>query len=207
ANPAILEWPAAGPVAEGLRRINLVEPTGIDALDFVQRAANDTLRLARTIGEAVRDEKSAAEDGPFELSQSLKLLARMIAAGVPRGVFSWRPGGFATPAAQANRHAALLQELSQALAAFRKDLKARGHLDRTLVMTFSEFGRRVAENKSSGTDHGTANVMFLLGGAIKPGLYGGYPHLANLDESGGPIPKGDFPSVVSGGLRPMVRGG
>jgi uncharacterized protein (DUF1501 family) len=121
----------------------------------------------------------------------------MIAAEVPTRVFYVTLSGFDTHAAQANRHAALLQELSQALAAFHKDLKARGHLDRTLVMTFSEFGRRVAENKSAGTDHGTANVMFLMGGATKAGLYGDRPDLSSLDESGDLVHKVDFRSVYA----------
>ena len=197
ANPAILDWPTRGPLAEGLARINRVEPTGIDALDFVQRTANDTLRLSKTIGAAVRETKGAAEYGPFELSQSLKLVAQMIAAEIPTRVFYVTLGGFDTHAAQANRHAALLQELSQALAAFHKDLKARGHLDRTLVMTFSEFGRRVAENKSAGTDHGTANTMFLMGGTVKAGLHGDRPDLSSLDESGDLVHKLDFRSVYA----------
>jgi uncharacterized protein (DUF1501 family) len=197
ANPAILDWPDRGPIAKGLGRINRVEPTGIDALDFVQRTANDTLRLSKTIGDAVRETKAAAEYGPFGLSQSLKLVAQMIAAEVPTRVFYVTLGGFDTHAAQANRHAALLQELSQALAAFHKDLKARGHLERALVMTFSEFGRRVAENRSAGTDHGTANTMFLMGGTIKAGLHGDRPDLSSLDESGDLVHKLDFRSVYA----------
>jgi uncharacterized protein (DUF1501 family) len=64
-------------------------------------------------------------------------------------------------------------------------------------MTFSEFGRRVAENKSAGTDHGTANVMFLMGGATKAGLYGDRPDLSSLDESGDLVHKVDFRSVYA----------
>ncbi len=197
ANPAILDWPAPEPVARGLDQVNQVSPTGIDAFDFVQRTANETLRLSRSIREAVRDTKGAGDYGPFEFSQSLKLVAQMIAAEIPTRVFYVSLGGFDTHAAQANRHAALLQELSQGLAAFHADLKARGHLDRTLVMTFSEFGRRVAENKSSGTDHGTANVMFLLGGGIRPGLHGARPDLSALDESGDLVHRVDFRSIYA----------
>jgi uncharacterized protein (DUF1501 family) len=193
ANPAILDWPSA----DGLARLNRVEPTGIEALDFVQRTANHTLRLSRSIGAATRETKSAAGYGPFELTQSLRLVAQMIAAEVPTRVFYVTLGGFDTHAAQANRHAALLQELSQAFAAFHDDLKARGHLDRTLVMTFSEFGRRVAENRSAGTDHGTANVMFLMGGSARPGLHGDRPDLSKLDESGDLVHKVDFRSIYA----------
>ena len=140
---------------------------------------------------------SAVTYPPFEFSQSLKTVAQWIAAGLPTRVYYVTLTGFDTHASQFNRHAALLQELSQGLATFHRDLKARGHLDRTLVMTFSEFGRRVAENKSAGTDHGTANIMFLTGGGIAPGLHGSRPDLCRLDDSGDLAHKVDFRSVYA----------
>lgn len=197
ANPAILDWPARGPVADGLAKLNQVEPTGIEAFDYVQRTANETLGLSKRLREALRDTKAPVSYAPFEFSQSLKLVAQMIAAEVPTRVYYVSLTGFDTHAAQANRHAALLQELSQGLATFHRDLKARGHLDRTLVMTFSEFGRRVAENRSAGTDHGTANVMVLTGGGIAPGLHGERPDLKSLDESNDLVYKTDFRSVYA----------
>jgi uncharacterized protein (DUF1501 family) len=201
ANPAILDWPAAGPQSRAMERINCVEPTGIAALDFVQRTANDTLALSKRVRDAVHDTKSPVTYPPFEFSQSLKLVAQMIAAELPTRVYYVSLTGFDTHAAQRNRHAALLQELSQGLATFHRDLKARGQLDRTLVLTFSEFGRRVAENKSAGTDHGTANVMFLAGGPIRAGLHGGRPDLGVLDDSGDLVHKVDFRSVFAAVLR------
>ena len=74
----------------------------------------------------------------------------------------------------------LMQQLSGAVAAFFKDLSARGHKDRLLVMTFSEFGRRAKENGSKGTDHGSAAPMFLIGGKVKPGLVGAHPSLEKI---------------------------
>ena len=69
------------------------------------------------------------------------------------------------------------------MAAFIKDLKANQHLDDTLIMTFSEFGRRVSQNASGGTDHGTANNLFLFGGKLnKPGFYNQSPNLKDLDN-------------------------
>ena len=78
--------------------------------------------------------------------------------------------------------ARLLGELSAALAAFLDDLTHAGLAERVLVMTFSEFGRRVAENASAGTDHGTAAPMFLAGGGVKGGLFGQTPRLLDLDD-------------------------
>ena len=195
-----LDWPAAG-LSHAMERINRVEPTGIEVLDFVQRAANDALALSKRVKEAIRDTKSPVTYPPFEFSQSLKLVAQMIAAELPARVYYLSLTGFDTHAAQRNRHAALLQELSQGLATFHRDLKARGQLDRTLVLTFSEFGRRVAENKSGGTDHGTANVMFLSGGPIRAGLHGARPDLAALDDSGDLVHQVDFRSVYAAVLR------
>ena len=205
ANPSLLEVPATGALARGLEKINEVEPTGIDALDFIQRTGNETHGLARRLKAVVRDIKPAVDYPPFALCQSLRLVAQMIVAEVPTRVYYVTLGGFDTHAAQLNRQAGLLQELSQALRLFRKDLEVQGHLDRVLLLTFSEFGRRAAENKQLGTDHGTANVIFLLGGKVKPGLHGTPPDLIRLDAEGDPFHKVDFRSVYAGVLRDWLN--
>ena len=84
-------------------------------------------------------------------------------------------------------HPRLLEELSGGVAAFMSDLKQLGHHNRTTLMTFSEFGRRVHEN-GSGTDHGEAAPMFLAGGAVKPGLHGVFPSLAPEKLNRGDVP-------------------
>jgi len=205
ANPSLLEVPATGALKKGLEKVNAVEQTGIEALDFIQRTGNETQALAQRLKAAVRDVKPAVEYPPFALCQSLRLVAQMIAAEVPTRVYYITLGGFDTHAAQLNRHAGLLQELSQALSLFHRDLKAQKQLDRVLLMTFSEFGRRLNENKQLGTDHGTANVMFLLGGKVKPGLHGSPPDLTRLDEQGDPIYQTDFRSVYAGVLRDWLN--
>ena len=129
----------------------------------------------------------------------------MIAAEVPTRVFSISLGGFDHHATQSMRHAMLLQELSEGLASLIQDLKSLGHLDRTLIMTFSEFGRRVAENQSEGTDHGTASMMFLAGGSVKPGFHGPRPDLAHLDPVGDLIHAVDFRSVYASVLSSWLK--
>ncbi len=79
-------------------------------------------------------------------------------------------------------HAKLLEQLAGAVKAFVEDLDHHGHIDRTTVMMFSEFGRRVAENASLGTDHGAAAPMFLAGGRVESGLVGRHPSLADLED-------------------------
>ena len=105
-------------------------------------------------------------------------------------------GGFDTHSAQAGAHQRLLGELAGATAAFCHDLRSQGLLQRVTLMTFSEFGRRVAENASKGTDHGTAAPMFVMGGAVRPGLYGRQPSLEQLD-AGDLIFNVDFRSVYA----------
>jgi uncharacterized protein (DUF1501 family) len=84
---------------------------------------------------------------------------------------------------------------------FHQDLKAQGHLDRVLVMTFSEFGRRIDENRQLGTDHGAASILFVLGGGARPGLHGAAPDLVNRDSQGDVVFKTDFRSVYAAVLK------
>ena len=91
-------------------------------------------------------------------------------------------GGFDTHANQPRQHANLLTELAEGLSTFYSDLAAQGRANDVVTMTFSEFGRRVKENGSAGTDHGAASVLFLAGGAVKGGVYGDYPSLSDLDD-------------------------
>jgi uncharacterized protein (DUF1501 family) len=75
-----------------------------------------------------------------------------------------------------------MTDLNAAISAFVADLKAQGNFNRVLMLSFSEFGRRVSENASGGTDHGAAAPLFVLGGGVKPGLYGKYPSLTDLHD-------------------------
>ena len=106
----------------------------------------------------------------------------MIGGGLKTRVYYVSQGGYDTHANQQGTHDRLMTELSQSLSAFTADLKAQGNFDRALLMTFSEFGRRVQENASGGTDHGVAGPMFILGGKVKAGTYGKYPSLDDLDH-------------------------
>jgi uncharacterized protein (DUF1501 family) len=95
----------------------------------------------------------------------------------------------------------LLKDLGDSVKAFIADIQAQGNLSRVLVLTFSEFGRRVAENASGGTDHGAAAPMFLVGGKLKAGLLGAAPSLAPADLFQGDLKHQlDFRSVYAGVL-------
>ena len=129
-----------------------------------------------------RKSKSTVTYPQGQLAASLNIIARMIAGGLATRVYYASQGGFDTHAGQMNAHQRSLTELNDAVASFVADLKQQGNFNRVLLMTFSEFGRRVEENANGGTDHGAAAPMFVLGGAVKPGLFGKYPSLTDLDH-------------------------
>ncbi len=151
---------------------------------FLMRTSLDAQVSSDLIRRAVRQTPLAQYPGNA-LGRDMAMVASMIRAGLSTRVYYVSLGGFDTHAGQGNqngRHAQLLDTFATALRAFYQDLKASENDRRVLTMVFSEFGRRVAQNASGGTDHGTAAPMFLLGPMVKPGLVGSHPSLADLDE-------------------------
>lgn len=128
------------------------------------------------------------------LAQGLQLIAQIIAGNLGTQIFYISTGGYDTHNSQANTHANLLTTLSDAVYAFQRDMEAKGLADRIVILTISEFGRRVAENGSRGTDHGTSTIQFALGTQVQGGLYGAYPSLSKLDGNGNLIFTTDFRS-------------
>jgi len=151
-----------------------------DLLGFLGKSAAASRQSAQRIEEAVAGQKSAAKYPSSPLAGKLQSIAQLIDAGLTTRIYYVALDGFDTHSAQAPAHAALLGQLSEAIKAFVDDLQNRGQLDRVLLMTFSEFGRRVKENASGGTDHGAAAPMFLTGGKLKAGLIGPHPKLDDL---------------------------
>jgi uncharacterized protein (DUF1501 family) len=151
-------------------------------VDFLRRSTLAAYDSSRQVQTALSEERTAASYPAFALAGRLKTIAQLIDAGLDTSIYYVSLDGFDTHANQLDAHAGLLGELSDSLAAFMDDLAARGHLDRVTVMTFSEFGRRVDENASAGTDHGAAAPLFLLGGRVRSGTIGDHPSLTDLDE-------------------------
>jgi uncharacterized protein (DUF1501 family) len=151
-------------------------------LDFLQRTALDAQLSSDRILAIARKSKAKLPYPPGQLAASLNIIARMIAGGLPTRVYYASQGGFDTHAGQMNAHERLMGDLNAAIAAFTADMKEQGNFDRVLLMTFSEFGRRVSENANGGTDHGAAAPMFIIGGAVKAGLSGKHPSLTDLDR-------------------------
>jgi uncharacterized protein (DUF1501 family) len=171
-------------------------------LDFVQRTTLAAYRSHEQL-EAIAgaDASSRAEYPPCHLARTLRTIVQLIRAEVGvRIVCTDLAGGgigpFDNHAGQAPNHAALLEQLSQSVAAFLEDLKRDRLLDRVLLMTYSEFGRTIRENGRRGTDHGAAAPMFLAGGRVKGGLVGKHPNLTDL-ENGGQKHHTDFRRVYA----------
>ncbi|ULA62234.1 MAG: hypothetical protein LZF86_10094 [Nitrospira sp.] len=116
------------------------------------------------------------------IGRQLETAAQLLTAKVPVAVIKVSQTGFDTHAGQLGHHERLLKELAEGLVAFRQAMVQAGLWDRVLLMTYSEFGRRVGENASAGTDHGTAAPHLFLGGSVKGGLYGSPPSLSDLQE-------------------------
>jgi uncharacterized protein (DUF1501 family) len=146
-------------------------------LDFVQRTAANTYASSQRLQEISKNYQPKVPYPNSPLANKLKLAAQLIDAELGARIFYVSIDGFDTHANQLSTHANLLQQLSDAMTAFYKDMAARGHKERVLLMTFSEFGRRPYENGSKGTDHGAAAPMLLVGGKVHAGVVGKHPSL------------------------------
>jgi uncharacterized protein (DUF1501 family) len=144
----------------------------------VQREIQDTAKELREVLARAPEVRGEFPNGP--LAQQLRVAARLINARAVVPVIKLALGGFDTHANQPGQHANLLRQLGEGLAAFRKALAEAGRWNDVLVMTYSEFGRRAAQNGSNGTDHGTAAPHFVVGAKVKGGLFGPAPNLADL---------------------------
>jgi uncharacterized protein (DUF1501 family) len=167
-------------------------------LQFVERSTLLTYASSARL-ESVMGKGGGATGYPEShgLAQRLKLIAQLIKAGLSTALYYTQLGGFDTHSGQLGTHDGLLREVGDSLKAFLADLKQAGAGTRVLVLVFSEFGRRLAENGSAGTDHGTAAPVFLLGTPVKAGVHGPHPNLRDLDAGGDPKHALDFRQVYA----------
>ena len=156
--------------------------SGEGNLAFLERVALDARVSSKTILALASKHRTSVQYDGTPLARNLNLVARMIAGGMPTRVYYVSHGGFDTHNQQVNSHDRLLAQMDSALKSFFADLKDQGNDKRVVLMTFSEFGRRVSENASSGTDHGKASCLFLAGPSVKGGLHSTHPSLTDLAE-------------------------
>jgi uncharacterized protein (DUF1501 family) len=166
-----------------------------DLLSFVRRQTVD----AHSTGERLARLTQGGDTGKYpatNLSERLKLAARLLKSNLGARVFYTTQGGYDTHAGQRFTHSGLLSEFAGAVAAFFEDLKEAKLADRVALLAFSEFGRTIKENGSAGTDHGTAGVVFLAGPGVKGGLASKMPSLTDL-AGGEPKMTADFRRVYA----------
>ncbi len=155
-----------------------------DSLEtFVSRQVLSAYRAAEQFRQQEANQSRQTAKYPnTALAERLRLVSRLIQSGSQARVFYTIQTGYDTHSAQLYPHARLLSEFGNALKAFMDDLSLAGLSDRIVVFAFSEFGRRVKENDSQGTDHGTAGPVFLAGDRVAGGQIGQSPHLTDLEE-------------------------
>ena len=157
--------------------------TNNPALSFVLdrgQALNSSMQSISSKISRLRSKNLNIDAGDF--GKQASMAAYLIDAGISAPILKIKIGSFDTHENQTWRHRRLLQDLSKGLSGLRRALKQSGHWENTLIMTYSEFGRRAKENESGGTDHGTAAPHFLMSGSLEGGLWGIHPDLGNLKD-------------------------
>ena len=157
--------------------------TGEQSVDYLYKTMAQTLSSADYIFKQSRLHPTSAEYPNTELGKSLKTIASLIFSEINTKVYYVSLGSFDTHINQGAQQQRLFTDMNEAIKSFVRDLKANDRFDDVLLFTFSEFGRRVSQNASGGTDHGTANNMFLISGGLKQkGLINAMPDLNDLQE-------------------------
>ena len=167
-------------------------------LGYLYKTMVSAKSSAKYIYETSKTSKSVKSYPNNAFAKQLKTTAEFINSGLATKVYYVSMGGFDTHAGQSNRQSRLLKTYAQAIDVFIADLEASDSFKDTLVVTFSEFGRRVQQNAAAGTDHGAANNLFIIGKNLKkPGFYNSNPDLVNLDDNGDLKYTVDFRSVYA----------
>lgn len=152
-------------------------------VDYLYKTMSHTLNSADYIFEQSKIRPTATLYPKTELGKNLKTIASLILSDINTRVYYLSIGSFDTHVNQEGQQARLFGQINEAIAAFSKDMKEHHRFDDVLLFTFSEFGRRVSQNASNGTDHGTANNMFFIGGGLKQqGLLNNLPDLSDLQD-------------------------
>jgi uncharacterized protein (DUF1501 family) len=173
-----------------LEELSVPDDKSDDILQFVRLRQLRTMTSVERLQELLSKQKMQQNTlfgpdgvyGPNTLPMQLQLVANLILTGFGTRIFYVSIDGFDTHARQADSHRKLLAQLADGIFNLFNSLKKNGDDKRVLVMTFSEFGRRVQENNSKGTDHGAASCLFVAGPALKGGIVGAHPSLKDLDS-------------------------
>ncbi len=170
---------------------------GGEELTFVRELDISTFEYSEEIFNASDAGNLTVEYPSTNLGEQLAVTAKLISGGLMTPIYRLHISGFDSHAGQATQQPPLLEELSNAVSTFLQDLKNQGLDHRVMVMTTSEFGRRVEENGSSGTDHGTSGPVLIFGSTIIGNIYGSQPSLSDLDTNQNLLVEHDFRQIYS----------
>lgn len=163
----------------------------------LSRIGQDAITTSKSLASVAAGAPPAVPYPSGTLGAALELVASIIAGGLGSRILYVTYGGFDNHANEDRDHDDLLASVSDGITAFFADLDARGLSKDVLLMTWSEFGRRATDNASNGTDHGTAAPHFVVGNAVRKGIFGNPPDLSSLDASGNLIFQNDFRSYYA----------
>ena len=168
---------------EAIERLRPKAPKN-PALEFLASTAENAVESAQFVRDASAAYRTPVDYGIGGLSPQLRQVAALVHAGMPTRLYyvAYQGNSFDTHVHQADPHARLLAYTADAIRGFMEDIARIGRADDVAMMVFTEFGRRVEENASLGTDHGTATPMFVVGSGVAGGLHGRHPSLTDLDD-------------------------
>jgi len=202
--PADYNFSLAGKTADGsdprtatLMKLYEQYPSASPYGVLLETTVESAVSSARQLSTAAKTYVPAVKYPDSSFGSGLSVLAEAVVGNLGMRVGHITLGGFDTHSKEVEDHTGLMTRLDEGLTAFYRDLAAHGKADDVVVLTWSEFGRRVQENANGGTDHGSASVMFALGNGVQRGLYGDAPSLSKLVDNGNLSFTTDFRSVYS----------
>jgi uncharacterized protein (DUF1501 family) len=184
-DPARFRREGADDEKKALASLSQPRATGNATLEFLAATAQNATESSDFVRQAAGSYRTPVDYGVGGgLGANLQRVASLIAAGMPTRIYyvTYAGNSFDTHVQQADLHSRLLMYTADAVRGFMEDMKRLGRADDVAMMIFTEFGRRVEENGSLGTDHGTATPMFIVGKGVRGGFYGQPPSLTDLDD-------------------------
>lgn len=197
-NPRVLFRTSEDPYFKNVLQHYQDEHLSEHNLGYLYQTMIDAKSSASYIFENYKSTSNKKDYPNNEFANQLKTTSRLINSGIETKVYYASLGGFDTHAGQVNKQSRLLNIYAESIEAFVSDLQEQGTFNDTLILTFSEFGRRVKQNAANGTDHGAASNVFIIGKQLKtPGFYNDLASLSNLDENGDLQYTVDFRSIYA----------
>ena len=205
-NPALLYKTTQDPYLKNVSKHYQDDHLNEHNLGYLYKTLIDTKSSARYIYETSKTYSSSIDYPKHDFSKQLKTTAQFINSGLNTKVYYASLTGFDTHIYQLNKHKRLLKVYAEGMEAFVKDLQSKDRFKDTLILTFSEFGRRVNQNSGNGTDHGSANTLFVIGGDLKkPGVYNNLASLSDLDNNGDMKFEIDFRTIYATVLKKWLH--